>query len=97
MMQPNSMETIGVSCSASAPSNDGSLPDIKDGTCVGSSRTFTVTSSAQGWTLAVSQQVSAASVLVGSHLISTSDVSRSTVPNAEVESYTGPKSFSLED
>lgn len=89
------METTPISCTASGQSTDGTLPNITNGKCAGSSRTFTITASAEGWTLAVSQQVSAASFTVGSHLLASCDVVRSASPNAEVENYKGATSFSL--
>lgn len=90
------METTPVTCKAMVTANnDGTLPDVTDGTCENSSRTWTVTRGDAGLVFAVSQQVSAASSQTGTYTIPSSDLVKSDAPNAAVESYTGPTSFNL--
>ncbi|QPC73140.1 hypothetical protein HYE68_003892 [Fusarium pseudograminearum] len=95
VIQPNSMETWehAVVCNARAQSTDYTLPDIKDGKCKDSSRTFTVTRSDKGLLVKISQPVSPKSNTVGEHFIPKSLLFQSEVPNAEVQMYNGPKDF----
>ncbi|GKU09114.1 unnamed protein product [Fusarium langsethiae] len=97
VIQPNSMETWknAVECNARAQSGDYTLPDIKDGKCKDSSRTFSVTRGEKGLTFTISQPISPKSDTVGEHLIPKSELIQATTPNAEVQSYNGPKSFQL--
>ncbi|KAI0159301.1 hypothetical protein BJ166DRAFT_593493 [Pestalotiopsis sp. NC0098] len=96
VLQPGTMETTPVTCKAMVTANnDGTLPDVTDGTCENSSRTWTVTRGDAGLVFAVSQQVSAASSQTGTYTIPSSDLVKSDAPNAAVESYTGPTSFNL--
>ncbi|KAK0377519.1 hypersensitive response-inducing protein [Colletotrichum limetticola] len=97
VIQPGTMETTGVNCTALVPGNtDGTLPDVKEGTCTLSSRTFDVVRSAEGLTLTVSQPVTPSSNQTGSHLLPNSDFETSNQPNAVVQHYTGARSFDLE-
>lgn len=90
------METTPVSCSAMVSANtDGTLPDVTDGTCENSSRTWTVVRGTDGLTLTVSQPVTPSSNQSGSHLLANSDLATSDAPNANVQSYTGATSFDL--
>ncbi|KAI0152175.1 hypersensitive response-inducing protein [Hypoxylon sp. NC0597] len=95
VIQPGTMETTGVNCSALVPSNGGLLPDVKEGTCKESSRTFSVVRSDAGLTLTVSQPVTPSSNQTGSHLLPKDQLAISDKPNAYVESYNGPRSFDL--
>ncbi|KAI0828436.1 hypersensitive response-inducing protein [Hypoxylon sp. FL0890] len=95
VLQTGTMETTGVSCSATVSGNGGLLPDVKDGTCKDSARTWTVVKGSDGLTLTVSQQISPSSTQSGSHLIPNDQLATSDEPNASVQKYTGPTSFSL--
>ncbi|KAL0944862.1 uncharacterized protein CTRU02_202749 [Colletotrichum truncatum] len=97
VIQPGTMETTGVNCSSLVPANlDGTLPDVTEGTCKESSRTFNVARSAEGLTLTVSQPVTPSSNQTGSHLLPIDQFVISNEPNAVVQSYTGPSEFDLE-
>lgn len=95
----NAGENNGVSCSATSPaSTGGSLPEIKEGACISSSRTFTVAKTAEGGlTLSLSQQVSPVSYTVGVHDIQSSELHTSIPgnPQGSYQYYTGPTDFSL--
>ena len=96
VLQPGTMETTPVKCSAMVGS-DGTLPEIQDGTCEESSRTFTVTKEADGGlTLTVSQPVTPSSDQTGSHTIGADELVTADEPNAQVQSYNGPAEFDLE-
>ncbi|KAI1142110.1 hypersensitive response-inducing protein [Hypoxylon sp. FL0543] len=95
VIQPGTMETTPVNCSALVPGNGGLLPDVKEGACKLSSRTFSVVRGADGLTLTVSQPVTPSSNQTGSHLIPKDQLVVSDEPNAFVERYTGPRSFDL--
>ncbi|KAI1092714.1 hypersensitive response-inducing protein [Rostrohypoxylon terebratum] len=96
VIQPGTMETNPVSCQAMVSANtDGTLPDVKDGTCKDSSRTFTVVRGTDGLTLTVTQPITPSSNQSGSHLLANADLKMSNEPNAVVQSYTGPTSFDL--
>lgn len=90
------METTPVQCSdmlnASGTSN---LPDVTDGTCTDSSRTWTITRSDAGLVFTVTQPVTPSSNQSGTYTIPADQLAVATEPNAEVESYTGPTSFDL--
>ncbi|RYP39665.1 hypothetical protein DL768_010698 [Monosporascus sp. mg162] len=94
VLQPGTMEQTPVQCKAMVTS-DGTLPEIQDGTCEESSRTFTVTKSAEGLTLVVSQPVTPSSNQTGQHLIPNSELVTSDEPNAMVQSYQGSPNFDL--
>ncbi|KAI1103988.1 hypersensitive response-inducing protein [Jackrogersella minutella] len=96
VIQPGTMETTPVNCTALVSANvDGTLPDVKDGTCGESSRTFDVVRGDDGLTFSVSQPITPSSNQTGSHLICNSELKISDAPNAVVQSYTGPTSFDL--
>ncbi|KAI1412205.1 hypothetical protein F5Y13DRAFT_200190 [Hypoxylon sp. FL1857] len=95
VIQPGTMETTPVNCSALVQGAGGLLPDVKDAPCKESSRTFSVTRSADGLTLSVSQPVTPSSNQTGSHLIPNDELVTSNQPNAFVQSYAGPRSFDL--
>ncbi|KAI2471048.1 hypersensitive response-inducing protein [Annulohypoxylon bovei var. microspora] len=96
VLQPGTMETTPVTCKAMVAANtDGTLPEVKAGTCENSSRTFTVTKGADGLTLTVAQPLTPSSNQSGSHLLATSDLKMSNAPNANVQSYTGATGFDL--
>ncbi|KAI0006254.1 hypothetical protein F4779DRAFT_29978 [Xylariaceae sp. FL0662B] len=96
VLQPGTMETTPVKCSAMLTSNN-SLPDVPEGQgkCENSSRTFTVKRSAEGLTLTVKQPVTPSSDQSGSHLIPKDQIVSGTQPNAQVESYQGEPNFDL--
>ncbi|OLN96417.1 hypothetical protein CCHL11_00681 [Colletotrichum chlorophyti] len=97
VIQPGTMETTGVQCTALVPANtDGTLPDVKEGACALSSRTFDVVRGDLGLTLTVSQPVTPSSNQTGSHLLPKDQFVIYNQPNAIVESYTGPSEFDLE-
>ncbi|KAI1632925.1 hypersensitive response-inducing protein [Biscogniauxia mediterranea] len=97
VLQKGTMETTPVSCKAMVPANtDGTLPEVKDAACTDSSRTFSVTRSADGLTLTVTQPITPSSNQSGSHLIPADQLAMSNAPNANVQSYTGPTSFNLQ-
>ncbi|KAI1211044.1 hypersensitive response-inducing protein [Annulohypoxylon truncatum] len=96
VIQAGNGETTPVACSAMVAANtDGSLPEVKAGTCKDSARTFTVTKGADGLTLTVTQPITPSSNQSGSHLLANSDLKTSNAPNAEVQSYAGPTGFDL--
>jgi hypothetical protein len=84
-----------VECKARAQSSNYLLPNIKDGKCKDSSRTFDVTRSKSGLSFTISQPISPKSDTVGKHFIQNKELVQATTPNAEVQSYNGPKSFQL--
>ncbi|RYO94512.1 hypothetical protein DL764_007831 [Monosporascus ibericus] len=94
VLQPGTMEQTPVKCTAMVGSNND-LPEVKDGTCENSSRTFTVTKSADGLTLVVSQPVTPSSNQTGQHFIPNSELVTADEPNAMVQSYNGPTNFDL--
>ncbi|KAH6659301.1 hypersensitive response-inducing protein [Truncatella angustata] len=97
VLQTGTMETTPVTCKALVSANtDGTLPDVQEGTCEESSRTFSVVRSDAGLTLTVSQPVTPSSNQTGSHLLPSDEFAISNEPNAVVESYTGPTAFNLE-
>ncbi|XXH00731.1 hypothetical protein Hte_007081 [Hypoxylon texense] len=96
VIQPGTMETTPVNCTALVPANtDGTLPDVEEGACSQSSRTFSVARGADGLTFAVSQPVTPSSNQTGTHLLPNDELAIANNPNAVVESYTGPASFDL--
>ncbi|KAI1498289.1 hypersensitive response-inducing protein [Biscogniauxia marginata] len=97
VLQKGTMETTPVTCKAMVPaSSDGTLPNVTDGKCENSSRTFTVIRGTDGLTLKVTQPVTPSSDQSGTHLIPNSELAISDEPNAKVQSYTGPTSFALQ-
>ncbi|RGP78935.1 22kda glyco [Fusarium longipes] len=97
VIQPNSMDTWknAPECLARAQSTNYLLPDIKGGKCKDSSRTFDINHTKKGLVFTISQPISPKSDTVGRHIIPTKELTQSTTPNAEVQSYKGPKSFQL--
>ncbi|KAJ8062276.1 hypothetical protein OCU04_008824 [Sclerotinia nivalis] len=98
LLQPGTMETVGVECSALVSGNtDGTLPNIGkwEGTCKESSRTFWVVRQDDGLKLWASQQVSVASNTTASHLIPSSDLTMVHYSLGDIQSYNGPTAFDL--
>ncbi|KAI1772925.1 hypersensitive response-inducing protein [Hypoxylon cercidicola] len=96
VIQPGTMETQGVNCTALVPANtDGTLPDVEEGTCSQSSRTFSVERNTDGLFFSVSQPVTPSSNQTASHEISNGELVMSFQPNANVQRYVGPTSFDL--
>jgi len=96
---PGTMDTLGYNCTASAPgAGVGILPDIKDGTCPPSSRTFDVVRGEEGGLkLIVSVQVSRLSYTRGSHFIPAEQIQwmEGVTPTGGYSAYVGPKEFPL--
>lgn len=93
------MDTEGYNCTAFAPGAGVKvLPEIKDGTCPTSSRTFDVVRSDKGLTLTVKVQVSPISFTKGSHLIPNDQIQviKGVTPTGDYQAYVGPKDFPLE-
>lgn len=91
------METTPVNCTAMVPGYvGGNLPDVKEGTCAQSSRTFSVTRGTDGLTFTVSQPVTPSSNQTGTRLIPSDELVITNDPNAVVENYVGPREFSLQ-
>ncbi|KAJ4168818.1 hypothetical protein NW754_010748 [Fusarium falciforme] len=96
VIQPGTMEKTPVQCSIMlGATNGGNLPDVKDGECKESSRTFNVVRSRRGLTLTVSQPVTPSSNQTGEHFIPNKQIVTSKEPNAMVQTYKGPKNFDL--
>lgn len=95
------MDTQGYDCTGSGLAEAGpagpALPEIKDGTCLPSSRTFEVVRSEEGLTVIVSVQVSPISYTRGAHLIPNSQIKNieGTTPTGNYQAYVGPKDFDL--
>ncbi|KAI2631421.1 hypersensitive response-inducing protein [Hypomontagnella submonticulosa] len=97
VIQPGTMETTPVNCTAMVPGYvGGNLPDVKEGTCAQSSRTFSVTRGTDGLTFTVSQPVTPSSNQTGTRLIPSDELVITNDPNAVVENYVGPREFSLQ-
>ncbi|KUI53357.1 hypothetical protein VP1G_00829 [Cytospora mali] len=94
VIQPGTMETTPVKCSKSVTS-DGTLPVVLDGTCTNSSRTWTVSKTAEGLILEVTQRVTPSSTQSGSHTIPSAQVVKSQTGASSQEAYTGPAAFDL--
>jgi hypothetical protein len=96
VIQPGTMEKTPVQCSIMlGATNGGNLPNVKDGECKESSRTFNVVRSRRGLTLTVSQPVTPSSNQTGEHFIPNKQIVTSKEPNAMVQTYKGPKNFDL--
>ena|ERR1044071_7408481 len=96
---PGTMDTLGYDCAASAPgAGVAVLPEIKDGTCPPSSRTFDVVRGEDGLTLIVKVQVSRLSFTKGSHFIPNEQIQiiKGVTPTGDYQAYVGPKDFPLE-
>ena len=99
LFMPGTMDTQGYNCTASAVTTGlGSLPEIKGGTCLPSSRTFDVVRSNEGMTVIGSVQVSRLSYTRGAHLIPNEQIKvmPGVTPTGDYTAYVGPKDFSLE-
>ncbi|KAJ4329272.1 hypothetical protein N0V84_000165 [Fusarium piperis] len=96
VIQPGTEEKTPVRCSIMlGATKGGNLPDVKEGQCKGSSRTFKVVRSKKGLTLTVSQPITPSSNQTGEHFIPKKEIVKSDEPNAEVQTYKGPKNFDL--
>jgi hypothetical protein len=96
VIRPGTMETQPVHCTAMVSANtDGTLPDVKEGPCDESSRTFDVVRTVDGLEFTVSQPSTPATNLTGFHLIPNDQLVISNEPNAVVQSYKGPEDFDL--
>lgn len=96
---PGTMDTLGYDCTASAvTSGEGTLPEIKGGTCPPSSRTFDVVRSEEGLTVIGSVQVSRLSFTRGAYRIPNEHVKvmPGVTPTGDYTAYVGPKDFPLE-
>ncbi|KAF7953259.1 hypothetical protein EAE96_006471 [Botrytis aclada] len=99
VIQPGTMETTGVKCTALVSGNtDGTLPDIPKwgGSCIDSSRRFWFTREDAGLNFFVSQQVTPASNQTASHLIPNSELVMVPSSIGSTQSYNGPTSFGLD-
>ncbi|KAI7778932.1 hypothetical protein LA080_001538 [Diaporthe eres] len=95
VLQAGNGETTPVKCGAQVVS-DGSLPEITDGTCEESSRTFTVTKADGGLVLTVTQPVTPSSNQSGKHTIPASELVTEQTGASSQQKYTGAASFDLE-
>lgn len=95
---PGTMDTQGYNCTASGVGGIGYLPEIKNGTCPPSSRTFDVYKNETGMTVVASVQVSPLSYTRGAHFIPTEQIKvmPGVTPTGDYTAYVGPKDFSLE-
>jgi hypothetical protein len=76
---------------------DGTLPEITDGTCEETDRTWTVIKTADGGlVLEVSQQVSPISFQTANHTIPPSELLMEQTGATRQQRYTGPTEFDLE-
>lgn len=95
VLQAGNGETTPVQCRAQVVS-DGSLPEITDGTCTESSRTFTVAKADGGLVLTVTQPVTPSSNQSGSHTIPASELVMEQTGASTQQKYTGATAFDLE-
>ncbi|KAA8564886.1 hypothetical protein MFRU_008g02700 [Monilinia fructicola] len=98
VIQPGTMETTGVNCSALVPAtSSGDLPDLAkwQGKCGESSRTFWLTHKDNGVEFTVSQPVTPSSNQTGSYLLPSSDFTKTETSINSIQSYNGPTSFNL--
>ncbi|ESZ92328.1 hypothetical protein SBOR_7277 [Sclerotinia borealis F-4128] len=98
VIQPGTMETTGVKCTALVGSIDGTLPNIAQwqGSCGDeSSRTFWITREDAGLEFYVSQPVSPASNTTASYLIPNSELVLTPNTIGTTQSYTGPSDLDL--
>ncbi|CCD33652.1 hypothetical protein BofuT4_P067980.1 [Botrytis cinerea T4] len=99
VIQPGTMETTGVECTALVTGNtDGTLPDIPQwgGSCINSSRRFWITREDDGLKFFVSQQVTPASNQTASHLLANDDLVMVSNTIGSTQSYKGATSFGLD-
>ncbi|KAJ4122952.1 hypothetical protein NW768_009943 [Fusarium equiseti] len=97
VIQPNSMETWknAPKCTAHVQSTNYLLPDVYNGKCEGSSRTFDISHTKKGLVFTVKQQITPNSFTIGRRTIPNKELTQATTPNAEIQSYKGPKQFKL--
>ncbi|KAG6357394.1 hypothetical protein INS49_013271 [Diaporthe citri] len=95
IIQAGNGETIPVKCRAQVVS-DGSLPEITDGTCEESSRTFTVAKADGGLVLTVTQPVTPSSNQSGKHTIPASELEVEQTGASSQQKYIGAAAFDLE-
>ncbi|KAK0623899.1 hypothetical protein B0T14DRAFT_428848 [Immersiella caudata] len=95
---PGTMDTQGYDCSASGIGGPGTLPEVKGGTCLPSSRTFDVVRSEGGMTVVISVQVSRLSYTRGRHFIPDEQIQviSGVTPTGDYVKYVGPEDFPLE-
>ncbi|KAK4220790.1 hypothetical protein QBC38DRAFT_378330 [Podospora fimiseda] len=100
VVHTGTMDVLGYECTASAVGVGvpASLPEIQNGTCPPSSRTFDVVRSEDGITLIVSVQVSRLSFTRGSYFIHNEQIQliKGVTPTGDYTAYVGPKDFDLE-
>lgn len=96
VIQAGNGETTPVQCRAQVTGTDGSLPEITDGTCEESSRTFTVTKADGGLVLEVTQPVTPSSNQSGKHTIAASELEFEQTGASRQQKYTGAAAFDLE-
>lgn len=82
-------------CTAHIQSANYLLPDVYNGKCEGSSRTFDIHHTKEGLVFTVKQQVTPKSFTTGRRTIPNKELKQATTPNAEIQSYKGPKQFEL--
>lgn len=90
------MQTEPQHCRAQVVGTDGTLPEITEGTCEQTSRTWTVTKADGGLVLAVTQQVTPSSNQTGKHTIPASELEIQQTGASSQQVYTGPAAFDLE-
>ncbi|KAH7192891.1 uncharacterized protein B0J16DRAFT_333884 [Fusarium flagelliforme] len=97
VIQPNSMDTWknAPKCTAHIQSANYMLPDVYNGKCEGSSRTFDIHHTKKGLVFTVKQQITPNSFTTGRRTIPNKELTQATTPNAEIQSYKGPKQFEL--
>lgn len=96
LLQPGTMQTEPQHCRAQVTGSDGTLPEITDGTCEQTSRTWTVTKADGGLVLEVSQQVTPSSFTTAKHTIPASELEIQQTGASSQQVYTGPAAFDLE-
>lgn len=96
LLQPGTMQTEPQKCRAQVTGTDGTLPEITDGTCEQTSRTWTVAKADGGLVLEVSQQVTPSSNQTGKHTIPASELVIEQTGASSQQKYTGPQDFDLE-
>ncbi|KAK8092336.1 uncharacterized protein PG998_014558 [Apiospora kogelbergensis] len=98
VIQPGTMETVGIKCSAQAPAEAGdTLPGLENGTCELSARTWKIIRSTGGLALFVTQPISPSSNQTGVHQINNSELEivKGQTPTGDIQAYAGPKGFPL--
>ena len=92
------MQTEPQKCTAMATAvNVNQLPEIAEGTCAETSRTFSITRAEDGsLTLTVSQPVTPESDQTGQHVIPAAQLETQGENTGVVQVYVGPTEFDLE-